>query len=117
MLNGKKTYCWDLDGTLCTNRKEGESYADVVPIFKTCEILTKLYHMGHKIIISTARGMWSCDGNMGRINKEIAPLTIEWLDRWNIPYHEIYFCKPGADFYIDDKAINVNTEDLEKHLA
>jgi hypothetical protein len=50
---------------------------------------------------------------LGLINKNTAPNLIETLNRLEIPFDEIYFGKPIADFYIDDKAINV-FDDIEK---
>jgi hypothetical protein len=29
---------------------------------------------------------------------------LDWLEKYDIPYDEIFFGKPNADIYIDDKA-------------
>ena len=55
-------------------------------------------------------------GNVGKINADIGKITFETLEKFNIPYDEIYFGKPYADFYIDDLAINC-FDDLEKELG
>ena len=47
-------------------------------------------------------------GNIGKINVDIGKITFETLEKFDIPYDEIYFGKPYADFYIDD---------LEKELG
>jgi hypothetical protein len=46
------------------------------------------------------------NGNIGKINADIGKITFDTLEKFNIPYDEIYFGKPHADFYIDDLAIN-----------
>ena len=56
------------------------------------------------------------NGNIGKINSDIGKITFETLDNFNIPYDEIYFGKPYADFYIDDLALNC-FDDLEKELG
>ena len=57
--------------------------------------------------------MLTHNGNIGRVVADIGRCTIETLERFNIPYDELCFGKPIADFYIDDKAIN-SKFDLEK---
>ena len=47
-------------------------------------------------------------GNVGKVIADVAALTIKQLDEFGIPYDEIYFGKPAADVYVDDKAINAN---------
>ena len=56
------------------------------------------------------------NGNIGKINSYIGKLTFETLDKFKIPYDEIYFGKPYADFYIDDLALNC-FDDFEKELG
>ena len=46
----------------------------------------------------------------------IGKITFDTLDKYDIPYDEIYFGKPYADYYIDDLAINCYDE-LEKKLG
>lgn len=85
----------DLDGTLC----EGEFWGDGEPRPK--EIIVALvwewYKKGACIIIYTAR--------QSRFYAE----THAWLIKYGVPFHGIaMMMKPGADVYIDDKAINPN---------
>ena len=49
-----KSYCFDLDGTLCTNT-EGE-YAQALPLPERILKVNELYDKGNKILIYTARG-------------------------------------------------------------
>ncbi len=94
----------DLDGTICTLRGVGETYADVVPLPGAAERIRALRAAGHTVIINTARNMGTCEGNLGRVLRNVGRVTLEWLDRHGIEYDEIYFGKPNAHLYIDDRA-------------
>ena len=90
-------YCFDLDGTLCTNT--GGQYAKAEPLVNRIARVNNLYNEGHKIIISTARG--------SETKLDWYALTQDQLVKWGVKYHELYVGKkPNADFYIDDRAIN-----------
>ena len=39
----------------------------------------------------------------------VQALTLNQLDSWGFVYDEIYFGKPNAELYIDDKAYNANS--------
>jgi capsule biosynthesis phosphatase len=117
-LQGFKTseklrFCFDLDNTLVSEPKIAGDYTTVEPIIKNIEFLKYLKSNGHTIILQTARRMKTHGGNVGRLVADIGKITFETLDKFEIPYDEIYFGKPYADFYIDDKAINAY-DDLEK---
>lgn len=112
----KMRVCFDLDGTLVSDPIKEKDYASVLPISKNIEYLRYLKGLGHEIIIHTARRMKTHNGNVGKLVKDIGKITLDTLEKFNIPYDEIYFGKPWADYYIDDKAINVYN-DLEKELG
>lgn len=109
-------YCFDLDNTLVTYPKITGDYTTVEPIQKTIDFLKYLKRVGHTIIIYTARRMHTHQGNVGKVMADIAKITFITLDKFDIPYDEIYFGKPYADFYIDDLAISPY-DDLEKELG
>ena len=112
----KMRICFDLDNTLVTfPLKEGD-YTTVDPIQKNIDYLKYLHSFGHTIIIYTARRMKSSNGNIGKVNSSIGKITFDTLDKFEIPFDEIYFGKPYADFYIDDLAVNC-FDDLEKELG
>lgn len=111
-----KRYCFDLDNTLVTFPKISGDYTTVKPIKKTIELIRYLKKLGHIIIIYTARRMRTHNGNMGKLMKDVAIITFNTLEEFDIPYDEIYFGKPNADFYIDDLAIS-SFSDLEKELG
>lgn len=91
-----KSYCFDLDGTLCTNT-EG-SYEEALPIINRIKIVNRLFELGNFITIFTARGATTGIDWRG--------LTEEQLSEWNVMHHRLILGKPFADFYIDDKGIS-----------
>jgi len=93
-------YVFDLDETLCT----GYPYEKATSIQHNINKLNCLHEEGHTIIINTARGMGRTKGNVGRALALIGKLTFEQLEEWGVLYDEIYFGKPSADRYFDDKA-------------
>jgi capsule biosynthesis phosphatase len=118
-LMPKKRFCFDLDNTLvtyppCINGIK--LYQQVKPITKNIELLRKLKNEGHYIIIYTARRMVTHNSNIGKINAEQGKIIFDTLEKFNIPFDEIYFGKPYADYYIDDSAINAFSN-LEKELG
>lgn len=112
-----RVFCFDLDGTLVTFPEIHGDYTTVKPIQKNINMCNSLYSKGHTIIINTARRMKTHQSNQGRVLKDIGRITFNTLDTMGILYHEIYFGKPNADFYIDDKAVNPRFGDLEKDLG
>jgi len=112
----KKRYCFDLDNTLVSFPVKYGDYTTVKPIQKTIELVRQLYQSGNTIIINTARRMRTMDGNQGKVMANIGKITFDTLEKFEIPYHEIYFGKPHADFYIDDLGIN-SFQDLEKEIG
>lgn len=112
----QKRYCFDLDNTLVTYPKIANDYTSVEPIENTIRYVRYLKKLGHIIIIHTARRMKTHSGNTGKVLQNIGKITFDTLEKFNIPYDEIYFGKPYADYYIDDLAISAFS-DLEKELG
>ena len=101
-----KRLIFDLDDTLCTT--QNGDYANAQPITEVVEKLREYHRQGFTIVINTSRNMRTYQGNIGAINKNTLPIITEWLDRHDIPYHELYVGKPWCGFegfYVDDKAI------------
>lgn len=110
-------YCFDLDGTICESKSLGQNYADVNPLPGAVETLKRLRTEGHYIIILTARNMSTYDNNLGKVVANQAPIVIDWLKKYEIPYDELLFGKPNADFFIDDKGIQfTNWNEINKKL-
>jgi len=89
-------YCFDLDGTLCSNTN-GE-YEKATPFFDRIKKVNDLYN-NNIIIIDSARG--STTGiNWNQI-------TESQLLNWGIKHHILRTgIKFNADYFIDDKAIS-----------
>lgn len=98
----------DLDGTISPLKQEGETYADLIPFDGAIERLNELKEAGHYIIIQTARNMATQESNLGKVLKNVGKTTLDWLEKYNVPYDEIYFGKPNGQLYIDDRALRYN---------
>jgi capsule biosynthesis phosphatase len=96
--------CIDIDGVICKLKRENELYQDLMPIDGSVERITQLRESGHYIILYTARRMKTHNANIAKVIADIGKITLDWLERHNIPYDEIIFGKPWADVYIDDNA-------------
>jgi len=96
--------CLDIDGTICEVRGKGDDYAAVRPLPQSAERIRSLRAAGHYVILATARHMQTCGSNVGMVVARQAQTLIEWLNRHGIEYDELWFGKPHADLYVDDKA-------------
>lgn len=103
--------CIDLDGVICELKKGNESYADLNPVPGSVDNIKHLKNEGHYIIIHTARRMKTHKSNKGRLLKDVGKITLDWLEKYNVEYDEIYFGKPWANVYIDDNAFRFETWD------
>ena len=43
--------------------------------------------------------------NVGKVLKNVGKITLDWLEKNEIQYDEIFFGKPNADITIDDRVI------------
>jgi len=97
--------CFDIDGTIAELREFGQSYEEVKPKIGALTTLRRLKNEGHYIILHTARGMESNKANLGKVIATQSKILFDWLEKNHIPYDEVYFGKPSADVYIDDKGL------------
>jgi len=98
---------FDLDDTICETDMT-IPYENRKPKLGVVEKLQEYKNKGFDIIICTGRQMRTYKGNIGKINVHTLPVIISWLNRWSIPYDEIYIGKPWEGelgFRVDDKAI------------
>lgn len=91
-------YCFDIDGTLCTNT-EG-NYSEAIPFIENIEFVINLMNSGNHVVFFTARG--------SQTGIDWSEFTKTQLEKWGIVNPVIYFGKPHADLYVDDKAIEAN---------
>lgn len=96
-------FCIDIDGTLCELKQPHQSYAQVKPLAGAVAKLKALRAAGHYIILATARHMKTCDANVGLVLAKQGQVLFQWLEDHQIEFDEIWFGKPNADIYIDDR--------------
>lgn len=102
------TLIFDVDGTLCPLKGQGQEYIDLVPDVEMVDKMREYKSGGAKIVLFSSRNMKTYGGNLGLINANTAVVMREWLLKWKIPYDEIYFGKPWPGergLYIDDRAV------------
>jgi capsule biosynthesis phosphatase len=97
--------CIDIDGTICALRKMEQSYSEVTPLKGAAEKIKQLKDKGYYIILSTARHMRTCESNIGQVVAREGLTLLDWLKKYGFVYDELWFGKPYAHVYIDDKAI------------
>lgn len=112
----KMRICFDLDNTLVTYPEIIGDYTTVRPNVNVIKMCKYLKSLGHDIIIYTARRMRTYEGNVGACIANIGQTTFDTLKKFGIPYDEIYFGKPYANFYIDDLGIDPRFN-LERELG
>lgn len=108
MIEKDKALVVDIDGTICPIKQSHEQYADLKPEPLILARLKALHADGWHIILHTARGMRSNDGNPGKIAKNVGPDLLKWLAQHDIPFDELHLAKPWPGHrgvYIDDRAV------------
>ena len=93
------TFCFDIDGVLCTNPPD-LNYAQVEPQNDVIVLVNRLHGLGHTILLYTGRGSGT--------GKDWSKLTEQQLESWGVRYDRLVFGKPGADVYVDDKAVSLH---------
>jgi capsule biosynthesis phosphatase len=102
--------CFDVDGVLTVI--DGE-YGNREPYLQTIEIIRKLKAAGHIICIQTARYMFKRNGSQEEADQYGRSELAAWLEKYNVPYDELYFGKVPADIYVDDRGCRV---EAAKHM-
>lgn len=104
-----KRIIMDLDDTICSTLNG--DYGNSLPKHDVIDRMKDFKAMGFEIVICTSRNMRTYSGNIGKINANTLPVIIDWLNRHEVPYDEIYTGKPwcGTEgFYVDDRAVRPN---------
>lgn len=94
-----KTFVFDIDGVIA-QIVPGNDYRKSKPIQETVDMVNALYEQGHRIILFTARG--------GTSGIDWSELTQQQMTAWGVKHHQLRMGKPAADFYIDDKLIELH---------
>lgn len=95
----------DMDGTICS---EERTYSRCLAKPKTnaVETINEMYDAGHTIIIYSAR-TW--------VEYE---MTVDWLSKNGVKYHQLMMGKPIGDVWIDDRALQFkdNWEEIRNNI-
>jgi hypothetical protein len=89
-------FCFDIDGTICTNTDGDYEHAEPFP--EVIERINRLAEEGHSILLQTARGFTT--------GIDWRSVTEDQMARWGVTYESLTLGKPTADVYIDDKGLN-----------
>lgn len=98
IMNGGKRFVFDIDGVIAGFRK-GLDYDSAPPNEPMIRIINKLYDLGNEIILHTARGYVT--------GIDWSEVTKKQMKDWGLKYHELHFGKPNADYYVDDKSLDM----------
>lgn len=97
-MKNKKIYVIDIDKTICQTPKS--EYINSIPDYGIINSFNELFEDGHELHYWTARGSVS--------NKNWADFTYRQMKIWGVKYNTLNIGKLHYDYWIDDKAININ---------
>ena len=108
----KDIYCIDIDGTL-TEPHEGTPW-EAVPRPKRIAYVNELYDEVATIYLATARGFLRRRAMHGdditaaqkEADNYCRSRTEAQLKKWGVKYHALFFGKPRAAIYVDDRGIH-----------
>lgn len=95
---GGKLFVFDIDGVIALKREDLD-YGQAEPNEKMIKIINQLYDWGNRIVLFTARGYVT--------GIDWKPTTEKQMKDWGLKYHELHMGKPNADFYVDDKMLDL----------
>ena len=96
---GGRRLVFDIDGVIAC-LEPTNNYALSEPNRPMIEAINRLHDAGNTIVLHTARGFAT--------GMDWSELTRRRLDEWGLKYHELYFGKPNADYYIDDRMLDMD---------
>ena len=99
IANGNKRFVFDIDGVIA-NFSVTLDYTNASPNEVMIDTVNKLFDLGNQIVLFTARGYTT--------GTDWEQITKEQMNRWGVKYHELIFGKPNADYYVDDKMLDMN---------
>ncbi|CAF1208392.1 unnamed protein product [Didymodactylos carnosus] len=97
LITKKRRFCFDLDDTLVTSPVIAGDYSTVEPKWRNIRLVQQLH-------------------SAGAVMADVALVTFDNMKKFGIPYDEVYFGKPWADVYVDDKAVHAML-DTEKEIG
>jgi capsule biosynthesis phosphatase len=74
-----------------------------------------MYDAGHTIVLSTARGMRTYDGNVKKVKEKVQPVLEEWLQANGVKYHRLDMGKSWGEnpIYVDNRNLSVKSFALD----
>ena len=99
MMQGGQRFVFDIDGVIAQFDPDLR-YEEARPNELMIRVIRKLYEAGNTIVLHTARGYVT--------GLDWEEVTKKQLAAFDCPYHELHFGKPNADYYIDDKMLDMN---------
>lgn len=95
---GGRRFVFDIDGVIAKLEPRND-YQLSEPNELMIRVVNRLFDLGNEIILFTARGYVT--------GIDWSEVTKEQLKQWNVKYHELHFGKPNADYYVDDKFVDM----------
>jgi len=113
-----QTFIIDIDGTLCTSPQLEDGsfdYPNAEPITAVINRVNEMYDAGHTVVLSTARGMRTYEGNVKKIKEKVLPVLEEWLKVHGVKYHRLDVGKSWGDnpIYVDNRNLSVKSFALD----
>lgn len=98
ITSGGNRFVFDIDGVIA-NKVSDNDYSHATPNIRMINVINQLYEMENYIVLLTARGYVT-----GIDWREV---TQKQLKKWGVNYHELHFGKPNADYYVDDRMMDI----------
>lgn len=103
LSNYWKTIICDVDDTISVSTThDWENASPNIPVINK---INKLYNEGWTIILMTARGQVSCEGDFKAAAEKYRSKMETWLAKHEVKYHMLSFEKYLAAYYVDDKSL------------
>ncbi len=106
-MSSIETIVVDVDGVIAS-KEHGGDYKKSKPLKHGIACVNKAYRDGYHIVLFTAR---YGDRENGNIHKQYSRGFIElsdWLEKYEVLYHELRMGKPAGVLYVDDKAVRID---------
>jgi CMP-N,N'-diacetyllegionaminic acid synthase len=94
-----QTFCFDIDGVIAHISPKND-YSIALPNTANIAKVNQLYAQGNRIILFTARG--------SKTGIDWSEITRQQMADWGVNHHELLLGKPAADYYVDDRAIELH---------
>ena len=94
-----KTFVFDIDGVIA-HLSPNNDYSLSTPNVEMIEKVNQLFDQGNTIILFTARG--------SKTGIDWSEHTLHQMKEWGVKFHELKLGKPAADFYVDDRMLDMS---------